>query len=295
MFERKVKGDKLLVIAGMVFNISSWIRDHPGGEHVLLRSLSQDVTVQFQRVHAMSAHHKLVDLYECDLVDGSGASAPSPASALTSTGSLGAHPPPSPISLGLSSPIMRLPMLSPASSLKPTSPLLPLPRSVEVSKEIRNVDILSSQLGTPRSLSAAARAPPPPSLPSPSACPFMALANVGEQNGATPPEGHLHITDRGSPVPPLDLGKVRPTSEYCRLRAPVRRYWARLGYSIHLLSPVAWVPERLDACVRSAGAMAGATSPEHRAGRLRAQSRGETPHGTAAAEGHLSPPSSPSR
>lgn len=162
MFERKVKGDKLLVIAGMVFNISSWIRDHPGGEHVLLRSLSQDVTVQFQRVHAMSAHHKLVDLYECDLVDGSGASAPSPASALTSTGSLGAHPPPSPISLGLSSPIMRLPMLSPASSLKPTSPLLPLPRSVEVSKEIRNVDILSSQLGTPRSLSAAALAPPPP-------------------------------------------------------------------------------------------------------------------------------------
>ncbi|KAJ1487499.1 hypothetical protein T484DRAFT_1786635, partial [Baffinella frigidus] len=66
---RKIQGGHHLVIGGMVFDVSSFLKDHPGGQHVLLRNQGHDATTGFLRAHGASAHSSLVKLFCADIVD----------------------------------------------------------------------------------------------------------------------------------------------------------------------------------------------------------------------------------
>ena len=66
---RKIQGDSLIVIGGSVFNVASFLPDHPGGQHALLHKLGQDATTAFLRAHGPSAHQSLVNLFCADIVE----------------------------------------------------------------------------------------------------------------------------------------------------------------------------------------------------------------------------------
>ncbi|KAJ1473377.1 hypothetical protein T484DRAFT_1836451 [Baffinella frigidus] len=88
ILDRKLKGDHLVVIGGMVFDVRfepiqpwddryvlpyrSFERSHPGGESALLSNLSKDATAAFIRSHPESAHESLAGFFVGDL-QGAGA------------------------------------------------------------------------------------------------------------------------------------------------------------------------------------------------------------------------------
>jgi len=76
---RKIQGDSLIVIGGSVFNVGSFLADHPGGQHALLHNLGHDATTAFLRAHGPSAHHTLVDLFYADIVEPASTRTPPPA------------------------------------------------------------------------------------------------------------------------------------------------------------------------------------------------------------------------
>ena len=66
---RKIQGEHHLVIGGMVFDVGTFLRDHPGGQNALLRNLGHDATAGFLRAHGSSAHPSLVKLFYADIVN----------------------------------------------------------------------------------------------------------------------------------------------------------------------------------------------------------------------------------
>lgn len=66
---RKIQGEHHIVIGGMAFDVGSFISEHPGGQHALLRNLGRDATAGFLRSHGATAHISLVALWCADIVD----------------------------------------------------------------------------------------------------------------------------------------------------------------------------------------------------------------------------------
>jgi len=61
--------DKLLMaVGGIVFDVTAWGDEHPGGKLVLQRNAGVDVTQMFNRVgHSDAAREKLATLFVADL------------------------------------------------------------------------------------------------------------------------------------------------------------------------------------------------------------------------------------
>ncbi|KAJ1496021.1 hypothetical protein T484DRAFT_1924553 [Baffinella frigidus] len=62
------RGDLWLVIAGVVYNATEWIGNHPGGPKVLLDNAGKDVSTLFKDMgHSLLARYQLADFYVGDL------------------------------------------------------------------------------------------------------------------------------------------------------------------------------------------------------------------------------------
>lgn len=48
--ESKKKGEKWMAIHGYVYNVASFLSQHPGGEDILLENIGKDATVEFVEV-----------------------------------------------------------------------------------------------------------------------------------------------------------------------------------------------------------------------------------------------------
>ncbi|KAL3517324.1 hypothetical protein ACH5RR_024226 [Cinchona calisaya] len=63
------KGDAWLIISGKVYDVSSFLDDHPGGEEVLLTATAKDATIDFEDVGHSDEAKELMNKYYIGDVD----------------------------------------------------------------------------------------------------------------------------------------------------------------------------------------------------------------------------------
>ncbi|MQL71528.1 hypothetical protein Taro_003870 [Colocasia esculenta] len=69
--KHNTREDCWLVIAGKVYNVSTFLEDHPGGDEVLLASTGKDATDDFEDVGHSSTARAMMDEYLVGEIDGS--------------------------------------------------------------------------------------------------------------------------------------------------------------------------------------------------------------------------------
>eukprot|EP00960_Hanusia_phi_P048717 759115-Hanusia_phi.AAC.1 len=62
-------GDALIIIEGMVFDVSTYVNKHPGGAFILRNNYGRDSSEKFLRIHSKYAHQELLKFYIGDIGD----------------------------------------------------------------------------------------------------------------------------------------------------------------------------------------------------------------------------------
>eukprot|EP00906_Rhabdomonas_costata_P037645 RCo053069 len=61
------QSDCWIIVSGKVYDVTSYLSEHPGGSQILLNNAGKDATTMFEGIHSPSAKEKIAEFYVADL------------------------------------------------------------------------------------------------------------------------------------------------------------------------------------------------------------------------------------